>query len=186
MAISRTGRGRQPAREMTEADVVALLAQLESAGVAVWIDGGWGVDALVGERLRAHDDLDIVVNIKDVPAVQDVLRRAGYTLRDREAPLSFMTVDPDGRQVDVHPVTFDAHGNGLYQMEDGDTWTYPATGLAGSGSIGGTRVRCLTPALQMRVHAGYELEAKDHAEIRALHERFGVDVPQGYESPDAR
>jgi lincosamide nucleotidyltransferase A/C/D/E len=170
---------------MTEADVVGLLGRFESAGVRVWIDGGWGVDALVGEQLRAHDDLDIVVAIDDVPVVQDVLRRAGYTDRDREAPLSFMTVDREGRQVDVHPVTFDADGNGLYQMDDGDTWTYPAAGLAGTGSIGGRPVHCLTPELQMRVHAGYELGEKDHEEIRILHERFGVVPPPGYEPPGA-
>ncbi|HKV68469.1 MAG TPA: hypothetical protein VJN72_10300 [Gaiellales bacterium] len=164
---------------MTEADVVALLDRFGSAGVDVWIDGGWGVDALVGEQLRAHDDLDIVVDMDDVPAVQDVLRRAGYTVRDREAPLSFMTVDPDGRQVDVHPVTFDEHGDGLYQMGDGDTWMYPAAGLIGSGSIGGKPVRCLTPELQMHVHTGYELGDKDHEEIRILRERFGAAPPPG-------
>jgi lincosamide nucleotidyltransferase A/C/D/E len=185
MSGHRTGRGREPAREMTEADVVGLLNRFESAGIRVWIDGGWGVDALVGEQLRAHDDLDIVVGIEDVPTVQRVLRQAGYTMRDRDAPLSFMTVDPDGRQVDVHPVTFDQQGNGLYQMDDGDTWTYPGTGLVGTGSIGGTRVRCLTPGLQMRVHAGYELAEKDHKEIRILHERFGVGTPPGSEPPAA-
>jgi len=168
------------------ADVLGLLDRFASAGVRVWIDGGWGVDALVGRRRRAHDDLDVVVSIDDVPRVQDVLRRAGYTFRDRDAPLSFMTVDADGRQVDVHPVTFDEHGNGIYQMDDGDAWTYPAGGLAGAGSIGGRPVRCLTPELQRRVHAGYELRAKDHEEIRILHERFGVSPPPGYEWPEAR
>jgi len=166
--------------------VVELLDRFESAGVRVWIDGGWGVDALVGDQLRAHDDLDVVVGIEDVPTVQHVLRSSRYTVRDREAPLSFMTVDPDGRQVDVHPVSFDEQGNGLYQMDDGDTWTYPAAGLVGAGSIGGKPVRCLTPELQMRVHAGYELEAKDHEEIRILHERFGVAPPPGYEWPEER
>ena len=183
MTAPRTGKGRVPAREMAATDVVALLNAFEAAGVRVWIDGGWGVDALVGAQPRAHDDLDVVVGIDDVASVQNVLRRAGYAYRDREAPLSFMTVDGEGRQVDVHPVTFDADGNGLYQMDNGDTWTYPAAGLAGTGSIGGTRVRCLTPELQMRVHAGYELAAKDHDEIRILHERFGIVLPAGYERP---
>jgi len=174
-----------PAREMAAADVVALLEAFEAAGVQVWIDGGWGVDALVGHQLRAHDDLDVVVGIDEVASVQDVLMRAGYTYREREAPLSFMTVDREGRQVDVHPVAFDADGNGVYQMDDGGTWTYPAVGLAGTGSIGGTPVRCLTPELQLQVHAGYELAAKDHEEIQILRERFGVAPPPGCEWPDA-
>jgi hypothetical protein len=35
---------------VTEADVVGLLDRFESAGVGVWIDGGWGVDALLGAQ----------------------------------------------------------------------------------------------------------------------------------------
>jgi lincosamide nucleotidyltransferase A/C/D/E len=115
---ARTGRGRTPSREMKRADVVGLLKAFESADVAVWIDGGSGVDALVGDQLRPHDDLDIVVGLTDVPAVRHVLRDCGYTFQESDAPLSFMMVDRDGRQVDVHPVAFDVRGNGLYQMAD--------------------------------------------------------------------
>jgi hypothetical protein len=32
-----------------------------------------------------------------------------------------MVVDPEGRQVDIHPVVFDGDGNGLYQMDNGKT-----------------------------------------------------------------
>lgn len=171
---------------MALADVVGVLEAFELAGIPVWIDGGWGVDALVGQQLRSHDDLDIVVDIEHVPAVKEALRRSGYAFQESDLPLSFMVVDAAGRQVDVHPVTFDKQGNGLYQMAGGTTWTYPAGGLVGTGSIGGKPVRCLTPALQMRVHAGYELGDKDHEEIRVLNERFGVNPPRGYERPHRR
>lgn len=175
----RTGRGRKPSHEMSATEVTGLLDAFESAGVAVWVDGGWGVDALCHEQLRTHDDLDVVVGIEDVPIVKAVLRDAGYTHQESDAPLSFMVVDPAGRQVDVHPVTFDGDGDGLYQMPGGETWNYSAAGLAGTGSIGGRPVRCLTPQLQMLAHAGYELTERDREEIRILHERFGVDPPPG-------
>ena len=32
--------------------------------------------------------------------------------------------------------------------------------------------------MQVLVHAGYELAAKDYAELRLLHERFGVALPR--------
>ena len=124
----RTGRGRRPSKEMVAAEVAALVDALESAGVRVWIDGGWGVDALFAEQRRQHDDLDVVVDIAEVHKVQEVLRTAGYTDQEGGAPLSFMVVDPEGRQVDVHPVLFDERGDGLYQMDNGQTWTYPADG----------------------------------------------------------
>ncbi len=164
-------------------EVVRLLDALKAARVDAWLDGGWGVDALLGEQQRPHDDLDLVVELKAVPTVEDALRRAGYTDKDREAPLSFMVVDSEGRQVDIHPVVFDGHGNGLYQLDGRKTWTYPADGFSGFGRIGSRRVRCLSPQVQMLVHSGYELSQKDHNEIRALHDRFGVDPPRGYTWP---
>src|SRR4051794_14407765 len=103
---SRAGRGRQPAMEMAAEEVAALVDALESAGVRVWLDGRWGVDALFVERRRQHDDVDIVVDIADVAKVQQVLRAAGYDHQEGEASLSFMLVDREGRQVDVHPVSF--------------------------------------------------------------------------------
>jgi lincosamide nucleotidyltransferase A/C/D/E len=168
---------------MVADEVVRLLGAFAATKVKAWLDGGWGVDALLGEQQRAHDDLDLIVELNDVATVEDVLRRAGYTDKDRDAQLSFMVVDPAGRQVDIHPVVFDDDGNGVYQMDNGKTWTYPADGFAGVGRIGGTRVRCLSPRVQMLVHSGYELSQKDHDEIRALHDRFGVDPPCGYSSP---
>jgi lincosamide nucleotidyltransferase A/C/D/E len=181
--VSRFGRGRQPATGMAPDEVVRVLDALDAARVDAWVDGGWGVDALLGEQQRAHDDLDLVVELKDVETIEDILRRAGYTDKDREAPLSFMVVDSEGRQVDIHPVVFDHDGNGLYQMENGKTWTYPADGFCGRGRVGGKSVRCLSPRVQMLVHGGYELAQKDHDEIRALHDRFGVDPPAGYTWP---
>ena len=177
------GRGRQPATEMVLDEVVRLLDAFEAAKAKAWLHGGWGVDALLGEQQRSHDDLDLVVELKDVATVEDVLRRAGYTDKDREAPLSFIVVDSEGRQVDIHPVVFDGDGNGLYQMDNGKTWIYPADGFYGVGRLGGKHVRCLSPRVQMLVHSGYELSQKDHDEIRALHDRFGVDPPRGYSWP---
>jgi lincosamide nucleotidyltransferase A/C/D/E len=179
----RWGKGRQPTAEMRPEEVAKLVDQLEQAGIEVWVDGGWGVDALLREQRRSHDDLDLVVDIGKVKKLREVLKSQGYTFQHRDVPLSFEMVAPDGRQVDVHPVTFDEHGDGIYQMDNGKTWTYPAEGLAGIGHIAGRQVRCLTPELQMRVHAGYELSDKDHEEIRILQERFGVEPPDGYEPP---
>lgn len=168
---------------MSAGELIRLLDALEAAGVSVWVDGGWGVDALFREQRRRHDDLDLVVDMKDVETLKCVLKGLDYTFQRRDAPLSFELVAPDGRQVDVHPVTFDERGDGIYEMDGGRTWAYPGEGLAGTGEIAGRSVRCLTPELQMRVHSGYEFSAKDHDEIRGLQERFGVEPPDGYEPP---
>ena len=46
---------------MSGGDVVALLRLLAEHRIDVWVDGGWGVDALLGEQTRPHSDVDIAV-----------------------------------------------------------------------------------------------------------------------------
>jgi lincosamide nucleotidyltransferase A/C/D/E len=39
-------------RNLTASDVLEILAWLEAAEVEIWLDGGWGHDALLGEQTR--------------------------------------------------------------------------------------------------------------------------------------
>jgi lincosamide nucleotidyltransferase A/C/D/E len=161
---------------MSAEAAIAVVDALETRGVDVWLDGGWGVDALLGTQTRPHDDLDVIVAMHRVAALQKTLRQLGYSLVRGGPPMSFEMTDADGRQVDVHPVVFDEKGDGIYQMVDRQ-WLYPAAGFAGVGWILGRRVRCLTPEVQMLCHGGYELDEDDVRDLRALHDRFGVELP---------
>jgi lincosamide nucleotidyltransferase A/C/D/E len=146
-----------------------------SAGLTVWLDGGWGVDALLGEQTREHDDLDLVVARADVPLLVEKLGEDGYEVAKGELPTCIVLLDPAGRQIDVHPVEFDHAGDGIYRMEDGRDWPYPARGFAGKGLVLGRHpVRCLTPEVQVLCHAGYEFDETDRADLALLRERFGV------------
>ena len=141
------------------------------------VGGGWALDLFLGRTTREHDDLDVVVELAAVPTLIATLTAHGYELVAGAPPTSFVLVDGVGRQVDVHPVAFDAEGNGVYRMEDGRDWSYPAAGFAGRGHVSGRRVRCLSPEVQVLVHDDYELTEKDYRELRLLHERFGVALP---------
>ena len=64
---------------MSAEDVLAVLGALEAAGIPAWIGGGWGIDALVGEQTRRHDDLDLAFRAEDEARLPAVLRRSeGY------------------------------------------------------------------------------------------------------------
>lgn len=162
---------------MDAASAIEVVASLEEHAIDVWLDGGWGVDALLGRETREHDDLDLVVELRHAQLVIDVVRDLGYELVAGAPPKSFVLVDARGRQVDVHPVTFDAEGSGAYETDDGDVWVYPAHGFSGRGAVGGRHVPCLTPEVQVLVHAGYELAEKDFRELYLLRDRFGVEIP---------
>jgi len=55
-----------------------FIPALRILGVEIWIDGGWGVDALLGEQSRSHQDLDIAIEEKDVPKLKEMLCGRGY------------------------------------------------------------------------------------------------------------
>ena len=163
---------------MSADDVVDAIGALEGADVVVWVDGGWGVDALLAEQTRKHDDLNVVVDADHVPRLVVVLGGLGYVeIRIwSAAPEGFVLRAPGDRRIDIHPVRFDEEGNGLQRLAGGVEWPYPAHGFAGTGTIGGSTVRCLTPEVQVACHAGYELKPTDIHDMRALHERFGVEL----------
>jgi lincosamide nucleotidyltransferase A/C/D/E len=77
----RAGRGRSPHEGISAADAAAIVERLETSGLAVWIDGGWAVDAFAGRQTRPHDDPDLVVLPDEVPAVEGELAALGYHRR---------------------------------------------------------------------------------------------------------
>ena len=63
---------------MSGEDAVGLLRLFEQNKIEVYVDGGWGVDALLGEQTRQHNDLDLAVAHRDVGRLRKLLRDEGY------------------------------------------------------------------------------------------------------------
>lgn len=168
---------------MRAADVLEILSCLAAASIVVWLDGGWGVDALLGEETRKHDDLDIVMAMAQLDAARDALRALGFMLITDELPTRCVLRDAGDRRIDVHPVTLDREGGGIQQQPDGSTFHYPPEGLTGTGTIAGYPVRCLTPELQLRCHLAYESDDDDRHDMRLLCARFGLVLPKALENP---
>jgi hypothetical protein len=81
-------------------------------------------------------------------------------------------------EVDVHAVNFDDEGNGVYRMQSGEDWIYPAEGFGGQGEVAGIKVHCLSPTTQVLCHAhGYTPIEKDFRDMELLQEQFGVELP---------
>jgi lincosamide nucleotidyltransferase A/C/D/E len=167
-------------REMTADDVLAFLALMAEAGVGVWIEGGWAVDACLGEQTRPHADLDIVIEKRDLEAAVATLRARGYddVPRDDTRPWNFVLGDDAGHEIDFHVIGLDEQGRGIYGPPENDDF-WPAAALRWSGVVAGQPVRCTSPAWLVASHAGYELKEKDRADVTALCERFEIDLPDG-------
>jgi len=166
---------------MIAADVISLYVALQNLGITTWVDGGWGVDALLGKQTRPHKDLDIAIQQKDLPQLYTLLEAKGYKeikLEDAK-PWNFVLGDEIGRQIDVYVITLDGDGNGIYgPVESGQL--YPASSLNGFGVIDGQTVRCISAEWAVKFHSGYHLTDKDFADVSALCAKFGIGPPEEY------
>ena len=162
---------------MTADDVVAIIKMLEENGIEVFVDGGWGVDALLGEQTRKHEDLDIALPHKYVPRLRELLGERGYVdvPRDDTRDCNFVLGDAKGRLVDVHSYTFDKNGNNIFGV------AYEPRQLAGAGTINGYPVKCPPPDVMVEFHTGYDVDENDYRDAKALCERFNIPLPQVFD-----
>jgi len=163
--------------EMTADEVIEIIKLLEQNGIEVYIDGGWGVDALLGEQTRKHDDLDIALPHGFVPKLRELLEARGYkdVPRDDTRDCNFVLGDETGHLVDVHTYTFDENGTNVFGV------AYEPRHLTGSGVINGYHVKCPPPDIMVIFHTGYETDENDYRDAKALCERFGIPLPKDYD-----
>ncbi len=165
---------------MTAEDVADITRTLEACGVAVWLDGGWAVDALLGTQTRQHDDLDAVVSLQSVDEIKRELEEMGFAVAVDELPTRLELKDARGRCIDLHTVTFDAEGGGTQMHQNGTTFRYPPEGFVAMGEVGGQVVRCLSAEVQAQCHYGYQPDEKDWHDMHLLHQHFGIELRAPY------
>jgi lincosamide nucleotidyltransferase A/C/D/E len=163
--------------EMSADAAVELMQLFDQHNIDIVVDGGWGVDALLGKQTRSHGDLDIALQHKDVPKLRALLEARGYkdVPRDDTRDCNFVLGDDQGHEVDFHSYTFDAHGKLVFGVE------YPPDSLTGAGSIQGYPVKCIAPEWAVKFHSGYTLDENDYRDVSALCERFDIALPAEYE-----
>ena len=151
---------------MTAEQVLELVELLTARGLDVWVDGGWGVDALVGRQTREHGDLDLGVARPHLQTVIKVLDEVGYAVTDeRFVQVTVQLTHFEGHRVDLHPSTPVA-GGGTEQTDfEGNTYYIPPPA---HGHIGGQPVRCMPLETQLHTHQGYNLRPKDHHDLDLL------------------
>ncbi|MCL2564405.1 MAG: nucleotidyltransferase family protein [Defluviitaleaceae bacterium] len=168
----------QPTKpEMTAEDVIKIIKLLEQNAIEVYIDGGWGVDALLGEQTRRHNDLDIAMPHKFVPKLRELLEAKGYkdVPRDDTRDCNFVMGDEGGRLIDIHTYTFDENGKNIFGV------AYEPHHLVGTGVINGYPIKCVPPEVSVEFHKGYNVDEDDYRDVKALCERFNISMPKEYE-----
>jgi lincosamide nucleotidyltransferase A/C/D/E len=161
-------------RVMTAEDVLSVLALLRRAKVDIWIGGGWGIDALIGEQTRDHRDLDLMHRQDQEASLMAALSEEGFVESLNWRPIRFIVTDSDGREIDLHPLVFADDGSAEQASPEPEhPFIYPSWCFV-SGTIKGTTVPCLSAAQQVYFHQGYEPSDRDRHDMAQLRHVFGI------------
>jgi lincosamide nucleotidyltransferase A/C/D/E len=168
-------------------DAINIYECLLTNSIQVWLTGGWGIDALLGEQTRPHKDLDAFILLDDVSRLCEILDHYGYSLKElwsenrwaidghgNKTATAFVLHDPEGRELDVHALRFDKENNGLPAWEENEGFILTAQDLSGEGKIAGFIMQCITAEKQMLCHTGYEIPDNQLPDVKLLHEKYGV------------
>lgn len=159
---------------MTVEDVLSVLRLLRQAEADIWIGGGWGIDALIGEQSRDHRDLDLMHRQDQEAAVVAALSEQGFAESLDWRPVRFVVTDAAGRAIDLHPLIFNDDGSAEQASPVPERpFLYPSSCFV-SGTIGGVAVPCLSAAQQVYFHQGYEPSDRDRHDMAQLHRAFGI------------
>jgi lincosamide nucleotidyltransferase A/C/D/E len=161
---------------LTADDVIEIAGRLRRASIEFWIEGGWGIDALLGRQTRLHDDLDLGVRMNDMTQLEETL--VEFRRSDAEWPSAVVFEDGAGRKVDTHPLTFDESGDGWQaDAKGGARHKWPRDGLTGRGCIANLDVPCITAELRVQWHLYPEFDDVDWRDLQLVCGRFGLEVP---------
>jgi lincosamide nucleotidyltransferase A/C/D/E len=167
-------------RAMRTSEVLAVLRALDEADVPAWVQGGWGVDALVGGSERPHRDLDLVLSGEHEDRALRALERAGYGIRVREAvcewiPVRLWLQDRSRRFVDLKPGAFPFSKSappGAERLVE-QIGIDPSAAFA-TGVLGGHPVPCLSAEVQLAAYNGYPQREIDRLDVARLREHLAA------------
>ena len=158
-------------------DVKQILQLAIDAEIKVFLDGGWGVDALIGYETRAHNDIDIFVEKKDYQSFIQIMRDNGFYEIRMEYTTTSHTVweDVKKRIIDLHCFEYTENNEILYEGT-----CFPSSIFSGKGKIDGIEVSCIEPYSQVMFHLGYEFDENDVHDVKLLCETFQIEFPDEY------
>src|SRR4051794_7335199 len=125
-------------------EVLAVVRVIREVGCRFWLEGGWGVDALVGRQTRPHRDVDIDVDGAFEEEVLTALGSMRYEIETEWGPNRVDRVVPGRGWVDVHPLVIDDEGNARQAALDGGWHELPRSFFT-TGRLRDVPVPCVPP-----------------------------------------
>ncbi len=153
----------------TKENLFTVLDLMESLEIRYWLDGGWGVDALVGYQTRNHRDIDINFDAKDTAKLLEMLVNFGYQIDTDWRPVRIELYHSKLGYLDIHPFIIEKDGSCKQADLEGGFYDIPAI-YFGMTTFDGRDIPCINLEGQKVFHTGYELRDVDRHDIEHLNQ----------------
>lgn len=162
---------------VNKADAIEIIKYALDNGIPVWLDGGWGVDALLGRQTRPHNDIDLFIESMNKELFIKILVEKNYQEVHESYTTNDHTVWKDSlnRIIDLHTFRWTDDKNLIFQEME-----YPGSTFNGIGKIDEMIVNCINAQSQVAFHHGYELRNTDIHDVKLLCEAFDIPLPEEY------
>lgn len=148
-------------------DLIYVLNLMDSLNIRYWLDGGWGVDVLVGEQTREHRDIDIDFDSGHTDELIKLLTARGYLIATDWLPVRIELYHPDRSYLDLHPFLLSDDGWAKQSNLEGGWYEFEPD-FFGSAEFLGRKIPCISPKGQKIFHTGYELREVDKHDIKNI------------------
>ena len=145
--------------------------QLDDAGIAYWLFGGWAVDFYAGSVTRPHDDVDIAVWLEEVPRIAELLTSDGWHHAPEDDEDGGTGYEREGVRLELTYLVRDDDEVFTPLREGRGTWAPDALGSDVRG-LDGVRTRLVALEALRRGKAKPRDDPADAAKDRADFERL--------------
>ena len=151
----------------TKEDLMTVISILEDAKITYWIDGGWGVDLLVGKQTRSHRDIDIDFDAQYTEKLLSILFQYGYSIDTDWGPVRIELYSEKYGYLDIHPFVLNEDGTSKQANLEGGWYEFDKD-LFGAVHFEDKVIPCISVKGQKLFHSGYELREKDKHDISII------------------
>lgn len=148
-----------------------IIDLLDELNIRYWVEGGWGIDILVGKQTRDHRDIDIDFDANAESVLLKKLTQQGYKIVIDERPTRMELYHPKYGYLDLHP--FDLSEPGMMkQANPAGGWFELSSDWFTESSFEGRSIPCVSVEGQRLFHSGYELREIDRIDLKNLNETY--------------
>lgn len=153
-----------------------IIDLLDELNIRYWVEGGWGIDILIGKQTRDHRDIDIDFDANAESELLEKLAEQGYKIVIDERPTRVELYHPQYGYLDLHPFELSEPGM-MKQANPAGGWFELSSDWFTESSFDGRRIPCVSVEGQRLFHSGYEQREIDQIDLKNLNEVY----PQGKE-----